>query len=197
VPRKEPFGRVIHQLRDSLMIKSYASYRWKMGRPYGVNGEIEDGVSYQILADPYRKRMSIERYERETFSSVIYDSALFNFRHLKAEMQIAWRKDVIKETAQEMTCLIRDQDDRIILREVYTFEKAFCKECRAFSPHGIPISLQKMFYKKLGDPFNGVILFDINDIPVLKKIYETNPSTGEFTTLLEEFWEVKEELALS
>lgn len=170
------------------MSKLYRDYFWKNGIPYGKGSEEEAVETYKIAMDPYRKRISIEKYEKGQFTSLIYDSALFDFRHLKPDAQYAWQKTVIRETAEAMECLLRNQDDRIVVREVYRFDNNVCRSCEAFSVHGVPISRQRMFYTALGDPFNGVILYDLNEHQVLSKRYNVDQVTGEFTDLLEESW---------
>lgn len=176
------------------MSKLYKDYFWKEGIPYGMGTlESHENVSseaYKIVMDPYRKRISIEKYIGEKFNGVIYDSALFNFRHLKPAEQMAWQKFTILETPEKIESLIRNQDDRVVVREVYSFEKGFCRECQAFSPQGYPISIQRMYYTALNDPFNGVVLFDTLQHPVLYKKYSVNEETGEFAELLEEQWDM-------
>ena len=170
------------------MIKHYLDYAWKGGIPYGI--EPVDPLStesYKIIIDPYRKRISIEKYSNNRFTEIIYDSALFDFRHLKSPENASWQKIVIKETDEVVECFIRNQDDRILFFESYSFEQGLCRECTARSVHGYPISRQRMFYKAFRDPFNGVVLFDSNNHPVMYKHYEVD-ETGEFSLLLKEEW---------
>jgi hypothetical protein len=177
------------------MSKYFSDYVWKDGIPYGIapldDVSISHSKSYRILMDPYRKRIAVEKYESGDFHSVIYDSAFFNFRHLKPAEQVAWSKTIIKETADQVVSMIRNQDDRIIVIETYRFQDHLCRECSSTSPHGIPISMQKMFYTKLHDPFNGVILSDNNNHPVMFKRYAHDEDTGEFTELIEEQWNMQ------
>jgi hypothetical protein len=98
----------------------YEDYVWKNGLPYGVRPFQENqnnGFSFKIASDPYKKRVSIEKYNKGKFLDVVYDSALFDFRHLKLGEQFAWQKIAISETENEATCHIRNQDDRLILIE--------------------------------------------------------------------------------
>lgn len=175
------------------MSEYYRDYVWKNGLPYGIlkctpettpKGEI----SYKIASDPYHKRVSIEKYVDGNFLGVVYDSALFDFRHLKQGEKLAWQKTPIKETETTAVCHIRNQDDRLILIEEYVFDKGLCRECRAFSPIGSLLSVQKITYKTFSEPFNGVFLFDSNDHAVMSKHYEFDEETREFSTLLKEDW---------
>ena len=171
------------------MNKYYRNYFWKDGIPYGIdaiNKETEINDSYKIVMDPYRKRISIEKYTFGEFSKGVYDSALLNFRKLNLVEQLGWQKMLVKENQDSQECIIRDQDDRVLFIETYTFHKNYCKKCIATSPQGIVLSIQEMFYKILGDKENEVILYDSNRHPVLHKTYNADPVTGEFTTLIKE-----------
>lgn len=174
------------------MNKNFKDYFWKEGIPYGINvaeeSEISSMRTCKIVMDPYRKHISIESYQKGQFFSVIYDSALLDFRHLKQAAHPAWHKSVVNEDENGVSCLIRNQDDRLLYQETYTFHQNFCRECTVTSVHGIALSTQRMFYKAFGDHFNGVILFDANTHPVMLKQYEVDDSSGEFTKLLKEDW---------
>lgn len=177
------------------MIKHYRDYFWKDGLPYGleeINAWPNAEQSYKIVMDPYRKRVSIEEYRLKQFLACIYDSALLNFRHLNQIEQQSWQKLPLQENSASAECIIRDQDDRVIFLETYTFEKNLCKTCMARSPQGILLTIQKMHYKILGDVENQVILYDAKEHPVLQKIYEADPVTGEFTNLIKEIRDMKE-----
>ncbi len=139
--------------------------------------------------DPYRKRIAIERYILGKFKDIIYDSAFLDFRHLKPAEHTAWQKCILSEDEDSMVAAIYNQDDRLILMEKYMFENKLCRSCIATSAHGIPLSLQKMYYKVLGDTVNGVVLWDINNHPVMFKTYATDEIAGEFTEILEELWD--------
>lgn len=172
------------------MSQHYTDYVWKQGLPYGINtASSTENITYKIVSDPYHKRNSIERYVDGNFKDVVYDSALFDFRQLKLGEQLSWQKTSVAETENTAICHIRNQDDRLVLIEKYTFIKDRCKECHAFSPQGIPISVQKIYYTALNDPFNGVVLFDANDHPVMLKKYKIDEASGEFSDLLEEEWD--------
>lgn len=173
------------------MSKYYNDYVWKDGIPYGINAlNDHTGMAYKIAMDPYRKRIAIESYENKQFRAVIYDSGLLDFRHLKPAEQTAWQKVTLSESNEKVIAAIYNQDDRLILIETYHFEDRFCRCCISTSGHGIILAEQKIFYKNLGDPFNGVILYDTNQHPVMFKQYE-NDDLGEFTDLLEEIWDGK------
>ncbi len=182
------------------MSKHYQDYFWKNGSPYGISsfkpGESEIvGATYKIVSDPYHKRISIEKYHNGEFTQVVYDSALFDFRHLQPVHQATWQKTAVSESEQLSICHIRNQDDRLILIEEYRFDNGLCRECRASSPQGILLSVQKIYYESLNDPFNGVILFDSNDHQVLKKRYQFDTETQQFTDLLEEQWDIQRQKA--
>lgn len=182
------------------MSEYYRDYVWKNGLPYGIlkcaPGDTlktsipgwNEGVAYKIASDPYHKRVSIEKYMDGSFASILYDSALFDFRHLKQGEQLAWQKTPIDETETTALCHIRNQDDRLILVEEYIFEKGLCRECRAFSPIGALLSVQKITYKTLKDPLNGVFLYDSNGRAVMSKHYEFDEETREFSVLIKEDW---------
>lgn len=180
------------------MLKHFKDYSWKNGIPYGFEAT-EDLFSknYKIVMDPYRKRISIEMYEKNNFSEIIYDSALLDFRHLKLPEQTAWQKTITKDEESMMECSIRNQDDRLVFFETYLFQQNLCRECLARSPHGQILSKQQMFYKLLKDPINGVLLLDRNERPVMYKLYEADSHTGEFTKLLKEEWSPRENPLIS
>lgn len=175
------------------MSKYYTDYVWKEGIPYGIAGDdsldkMPEKFGYKIAMDPYRKRISIEKYENGLFHSVVYDSAFLDFRSLKPAEQAAWQKTVLTESPQTIKCIIRNQDDRVLFIEEYTFEKNLCRKCQVVSPHGITLSVQKIFYVLLSDSFNGVMLYDSNGHLVMFKKYQADATTGEFLELLEENW---------
>lgn len=170
------------------MVKHYRDYIWEEGKPLGISpiaAPEEQELSYKIVADPYNKWISIEKYEGTEWTGTAYDSKLFDFRSLKQTNQTAWTKTAIQEKDRY---LIRDENDRIICIEEYVFKENLCVLCRAYSVHGIPLSLQQMLYTALGDPFNGVVLFDANGHRVMNKMYEIDRETGEFAQLLQENW---------
>ena len=171
--------------------KHYSDYFWKDGKPQGIGTTSSlSNVTYKIIADPYYKRISIEKYIDGSFKSLVYDSALFDFRDLKPDRQTAWQKITISETKNTMVCHLRNQDDRLVVIEEYFFEHSLCRECKAYSPQRILLSIQKMHYKALNDSFNGVLLYDANEHPVLYKHYEIDSSGQEFAQLLEEQWDM-------
>jgi hypothetical protein len=162
----------------------FKNYYWKDGKPYGKD-KIDPlrGISYKIVTDPYHKRYSVEKYADNQFRELIYDSNLFDFRHLKDPAQAAW----LKEPLSPNESLIRNQEDRVILREKYEFENNFCRSCTLLTPQGLPVSQHKIFYEILNDTFNGVLLSDLNGRPVMRKTYKA--VEGEFTELLTESWD--------
>jgi len=176
-------------------MKHYRDYFWNEGKPIGVNAQSEKGgssvTSYKIVSDPYNKWISIEKYVGRKFDCIVYDSLIFDFRNLKPINQTAWEKETIENGSE--TSIIRNQDDRIILFEEYSFDGNRCLGCKTRSVHGIPVSTQKICYKDLGDSINGVALFDTNNHIVMYKLYDVDSQTGEFTNLIKEKWNMKDE----
>jgi hypothetical protein len=168
----------------------YNDYCWKKGFPEGIGKNGNNEITYRIISDPYWKWASIEQYKLGTFDKVIYDSHLLDFRHLNPANQATWQKITLGQTDSETRCLIRNQDDRALVYETHIFKGQHCIECRIHSIHHILVAVQKMSYSALGDPFDGVTLYDSNFHPVMYKLYKTDPDTGEFTELIKENWEI-------
>lgn len=171
----------------------FRKYYWDHGRPRGA--EIADPAEtlvYRVIVDPYYKRYSVEQYKNGRFSDIIYDSALYDFRWLKPREQIAWRKETIEAGEGQITCLIRNQDDRAIALEKYTFQAGLCTLCEIYYPHGPLLATQRMMHTKLGAAENSVVLLDRLFRPVVIKNYEADETTGEFTTLIREVWNTKD-----
>ncbi len=170
------------------MNKHYRDYFWRDCLPYGLEplDDAKGEISYKIVMDPYRKRVSLEKYNAEQFQTTVYDSALLNFKYLNPIEQQSWQKSPFKEFSNTLECIIRDQDDRVLFIETYSFQDHYCKTCTARSPQGVILSIQEMHYKALGERENEVILYDTNDHPIIHKIYEADAQTGEFTTLIKE-----------
>lgn len=166
----------------------FLNYRWDHGTPKGLKkiSEPTCGPYYTVVGDPYRKRFSIEKFVNKKFDSIVYDSALFDFRHLKPEHQATWEKIALEESKEEASYLIRDHYGRAIVVEKYTFKEDRCIQCHAYYPDGPLLSQQKMFYQELGDPFNGVILYDRERRSIVRKEYLVE--NGQFTELLHEDW---------
>lgn len=175
------------------MFKHFQEYYWKDGKPYGRQevDPTEVSCSYKVIVDPYYKRFSVERYRLTRLDKVIYDSYLLDFRHLTLKGQTAWHREVVKEEESSSLGLLRNQEDRAILFEGLAFEKDLCRECTTTSIHGIHLATHKMYYKSLGDDFNGVILYDIEERPVMMKVYEVDDDGNEFTNLLLEVWDMQ------
>jgi hypothetical protein len=167
------------------MHKAYKDYYWKNGKPQGQNlADPEASTAFRVFVDPYFKRYTVEELFEGHFHRLIYDSALFDFRHLKRPENDKWRREPLSENEW----LLRDEIDRPILKEIYTFEKDLCRQTQILTPQDHPVALQKITYTHLGDPFNGVTLFDLAGKAVLRKTYTWEPSSRTFTTLLEECW---------
>ena len=171
--------------------EAYRDYYWDNGLPVGKDRCDDRTISpyYKIVRDPYRQRFSVERYIEGNFESVVYDSALFDFRFLKPAAQVGWQKETIEEKDNSVVCLIRSIEDRVILRELYQFDGTLCLECKAYSPHGILVSVQKMSYVARGDSFDGVTLYDTNEHPITRKKYTTDDE-GQFAELVEQQWKI-------
>jgi hypothetical protein len=167
-------------------MKVYRDYTWQKGIPVGI-GPLEETAShyYKILTEPYHRYYVVEEYQKGEFVSVPYDSQLFDFRLLQPASQVGWRKESVSEDVY----LIRNLEERIILREEYHYREKRCVSCQAYSPHGPLISTQKIFYKQFDDPFDGVVLYDSIGKPVLSKRYSLD-SAGEFAKVTEEQWDM-------
>lgn len=164
---------------------AYKDYYWKNGKPYGRETAVStEGKTYRIVVDPYYRRFSVEEYWNGNFGKLVYDSALFDFRILRKPEYAAWHK----EELDEENSLIRNEEDRVVLIESYLFEEDLCRSCLIATPYAIPVAYQRMFYVKLGDSFNGVILHDAEHKLVMKKVYNLNEA-GEFGELVSETWE--------
>lgn len=170
----------------------YRDYFWKDGLPVGKDALTEPtGTCYRILSDPYKKRITVEKYVWGDFDELTYDSQLLDFRKLKVENMNAWEKKLLSESEENSKFLLRDENDRVVLMETYTFKDKRCVECHTYYPMGILVSVQKIFYKEFNDPFNGVILYDGQGRQVMRKEYEMDNVTKEFGTLLKEEWALK------
>ena len=183
-------------MRLTTMHHLFKDYFWQKGKPRGREKLEEDAfaqtdISYKIITDAYHKRYSVERYRFGEFDLVLYDSILLDFRHLKPQNQQAWRSALSHEADNLKTCLVRDQNDRIVFIEEHLFENGLCRECRVFSPQRQLLSIHKVYYTKFGDPDNGVILYDLDHRPVLIKLYECDKE-GLFTDLKEEIQDMSD-----
>lgn len=172
----------------------YRDYEWKEGVPRGKGIlTLEDVVTqpsaYKIVSDPYRKRISVEKYKNGLFETIIYDSQQLNFSTLRQEGRAStWQKETISEKDDQVRAIIRDHDDRIILIETQNFVKGYCRECQIHSPSGMLLSIHKLSYTAFGDLFDGVVLYDSQNRMVMTKKYEIDQPTGQFTKLLVEQW---------
>lgn len=167
------------------MSKFYQEYYWKGGFPYG-NKVSTDG--YKIVADPYRKWVSIEQYHQGSFKKVVYDSRFIDFRKLNPSEQTAWERELESEGEEQAVYLIRNGDDRLVYRETSFFLSGRCMECHIHSPQDILLSVHKMSYIEFGGEFNGVTLYDSNAHTVMIKKYSIDDE-GQFSDLLEEIWD--------
>lgn len=167
----------------------YQEYQWVNGAPQGLIKitPSTDVKSYKIVTDPYRKRISIERYEGQKFLENVYDSNFLDFRHLMKGELIAWYQELEGETEEQAVCLIRNQDDRVVFRETHLFEKGYCKKCLVHSLQGTLLSVHSMSYEAFGASENCVTLFDANEHRVMTKKYEVDED-GHFTDLISEEW---------
>lgn len=175
------------------MYKHFNDYYWKMGKPYGrkIVDPHSSETSYKIVVDPYYKRFTIEKYIYFTFEKIVYDSALLDFRHLTLGEQIAWRRELLQETDNQEITLLRNQDDRAVFIETLTFIDQHCRHCQTKSTLGIPLAEHRMYYQFMDDFFNGVVLYDMEQRPVMIKTYEIDTNTQEFTNLILEEWNIE------
>lgn len=162
----------------------FRNYFWKEGKPVGKDPSDATGETFKVITDPYRKRFSVESYSAGKFVDVVYDSNLFDFRHLKSAEIEAWQRECIDGLPNRS--LIRNIDERVILMEEAHFEGDLCTGCTLYSPQGIWIATQKMHLTSKGDAFNGVSLMDKLKRPVLIKEYSIEE--GAFSLLLQEKW---------
>lgn len=174
----------------------YEDYSWKGGKPLGKrildsSQLFKTPLAYRIALDPYNKRISIEQYARGSFTKVVYDSIFLDFRKLNPLEQTAWLRELWREEETSATHLIRDHYDRLVLMETSYFESGRCRLCSIASIHGVPLSTHRMFYRELGDSFNGVILYDSLGKPVMLKEYEVDGDSGEFSQLMREEWDME------
>lgn len=174
----------------------YRDYCWQNGVPRGC-GRVPDtdlslhAVAYRIIDDPYRKRFSVERYRDGLFDVIAYDSQLLDFRKLKPVEQQGWQRQVLETSGDATVCLIRNQEERVLYVERMRFDGTRCRECQLSTPQGVVLSIHRMFYRDLGDGFDGILLHDANDHCVLAKRYAIG-LTGEFSELLEERWDLQD-----
>lgn len=168
------------------MEQHYRDYQWRRGKPQGLQKCLsQTETTYRILHDGYYKRITVEEYCEGQFSKVIYDSSLLDFRKLNQRDQMAWSREIVFDNADRRITLIRDIDDRVILKEEMGFQKDLCVECRLVSPTGFQVGMQKVLYTVLGDPFNGVVLYDNIGKTVLEKKYQID-EMNQFTDLISE-----------
>jgi hypothetical protein len=169
----------------------YRDYVWIGGAPQGIQKiSAEAALSYRIAADPYNKRIVIEKYSAGNFDQLVYDSATLDFRHLRPGAHYAWQKTVFRESPGITEAAIRDQNDRLAWLERYYFEGELCRQCVIRAPYGGELSKQLICYTVLGDSFNGVVLLDSNCHPVMFKCYGVAEESGQFTELLDEQWDM-------
>jgi hypothetical protein len=174
----------------SLLFPYFTDYRWENGSPTGIEkADIGSApsVCYRIVSDTYQHRIVIEAYAEGSFSTVIYDSKLLDFRSLAAPAHPVWKKDLLKESDSEVVVLLRDENDIPVVIERNHFENGRILSCDMTTPQGTQISKQKFYYASSADPFNGLTLFDGNDRPVMQKNYAVDEH-DTFTDLLNVNW---------
>lgn len=176
---------------NAVMNSFFKDYRWIKGKPVGFDPLTEESrqnndreLNFKIVVDPYFKRYTIEQYFGRTFQNVVYDSLLLDFRKISPQEQTAWERQFLEKSEHKELAIIRDIHDRIILKEEYLFQEGLCRSCLIFSPQGWHLATQKIFYRKFGDPFNGVHLYDLLDHLVIEKKYQADEE-GNFLQLLE------------
>lgn len=173
------------------MNRHITDYFWQDGTPQPRRYiEQEAALSYKIVADPYNKHISIEKYLFGCFSAIIYDSAQLDFRHLSQQGHTAWERTLVRESSQEALYLLRDHNDRIRFLEVCLFDAGICRQGVVRSPDGTLLSRHTICYTALGDPFDGVELYDSNDHIVMRKLYMPMADELAFGDMLSENWAV-------
>lgn len=173
------------------MNRHIADYFWQEGTPQPLKYiEQEAALSYKIVADPYNKHISIEKYIDGNFSAIIYDSAQLDFRHLRTQGQAAWERTLVREDCKEALYLLRDHNDRIKFLEICLFDRGICRQGLVCSPNGALLSRHTICYTALGDSFDGVELYDSNDHIVMRKLYKPMADEIAFGDILNEDWAV-------
>lgn len=175
------------------MSKHVADYFWQNGMPRPRRYiEQEAALSYKIVADPYNKHISIEKYLNGDFSAIIYDSAQLDFRHFSQQGHAAWERTLINENSEEARYLLRDHNDRIRFLEICLFDAGVCRQGVVRSPDGMLLCRHRICYMALGDPFDGVELYDKNDHIVMRKLYMPMGDDEKLTfgDMLSEDWAV-------
>lgn len=165
-------------------MKTYSSYVWRDGIPYGV-GQASEG--FRLLADSYNKRISVERHNEHGWIETIYDSALLDFRQLKPEFQHGWEAFRIEESEQSVITQLHDDSDRIVALEHYRIEEGRSVSCEIRSPQGTLLATQELFYTDRGAAFNGAVLRDAGGFVVRHNRYDS-PS---FENLLADYWDMR------
>ena len=171
----------------------YKDYHWVEGLPKGLSPLTEDEVpenelSFKIMSDSYLKRFSVERYVKGKYQELIYDSHVYDFRLLKVEAMHAWSREPLRESQDESFCLVRDHDDRVILKERGVFKDSYCVECTLYSPYESILGVQTMSYQELGDAENTALLRDAYGKPVMLKRFASDDEGG-FSRLVETKWD--------
>ncbi len=147
------------------MFAFYDDYVWKEGKPIGackILDPPEGKAVYRIVADPYRKWISVEAYSGRMFDRVIYDSRFLDFRKLTPTDQAAWRK----ESIDALNSWIFNEDDRLILKESCVYEEGMCRKIQIFSPYNTLVCL----YIMPKGPEETVTLYDSNGRTVMRRI---------------------------
>lgn len=164
----------------------YDDYYWDKGVPKGRKRTTpKEKTSYKILSDPYRKRFSVEEYLEGSFQKILYDSNLFDFRSLFKGEDASWQRETLSETATSAHTLIRNMEERIVLKEELCYDsQGNCTGCTLYSPHGVLLGQQTILDRTHGAPFDGVEFRDASGRIVLQKEYEKNKETGAFENLI-------------
>lgn len=134
--------------------------------------------AYRILADPYNKRISIERYRFGRFDGLIYDSLFLDFRTLTERDQKAWSQEELPQDDSRLTILVRDMNERVLyLEENHFNEEGRCIRCDIKTPNGWLLASNHILE-------DGVELYDCAGKLVGKKKYAVDEN-GVFRDLLE------------
>jgi hypothetical protein len=176
----------------------FKNYYWSKGKPIGESplSEKSEGEGFRIFSDPYRKWLTIERYWDLQFQEVVYDSRWIDFRKLKLQEHRAWRKEIVEETPEQSAFWIRNEEDRVIFKEVCHFEHQECTSCSVYTPNHFLLCTHQLYYRKKGCKINGIVLQDRCQKIVFYRIYR-DYQEGQFVDLLKEEWECRNSAPLN
>lgn len=77
-------------------MEGFGDYYWHDGVPKG-RGRGNSSSLYHIIADPYKKRITLEHFKEGEFVGLLYDSQLLDFRKLHPRYQTGWQRIWLEE----------------------------------------------------------------------------------------------------